>query len=502
MAKFYRTNDASLLKPALKESEAAVSEWEQLTKIGQQQYYDKMQTGPNENGHWQDKLPAVKVNPQIVREAANTLHAYGVFDRGFDFGREPLPLSKPAFTFFNFSKDYFNERRFIGIHPGAAYDPRVGYGFTEEKDLEATRSPMVPYEFLSGVNPEPGKPVPLDMLGSDFVHSERRFNFRIDFPKMDAYWFTMLFSDRSATPREHGPFNLEWESRRKNIVFAENVQVPAKETVIKQHLQDVRRSWYPYWTLSIAPAKEGADAMISALIVHRDAPNIAHAPVRKVSPGKPCVLSATISMPPRPQANGQPLSAAPAERLASALIHYRTADDQQYRTAKLTADDGFVYSATLPVDQMHGRWLDYYFTATDDKGRVTTLPVDADLRPFRARMSNDNRPPAIEHKKIVHAKPGEPLTIVARISDPDGVAAARVYFRTLNQTLPYERMTMERQGDTWVATIPGEAVQENWDLVYYLEAVDEAGDGCFFPEWTKEMPYIIVPTETQPAKAR
>jgi hypothetical protein len=54
---------------------------------------------------------------------------------------------------------------------------------------------------------------------------------------------------------------------------------------------------------------------------------------------------------------------------------------------------------------------------------------------------------------------------------------------------------MVRNGDEYVATIPVEAIRPDWDLVYYLEAVDEAGIGCFFPEWKQGMPYIIVPTE-------
>jgi hypothetical protein len=163
--------------------------------------------------------------------------------------------------------------------------------------------------------------------------------------------------------------------------------------------------------------------------------------------------------------------------------------------AKLASDDGFVYSATIPANHLAGKWLDYYFTAVDNNGRVTTLPEEPAVRPFRARLTRDDRPPTIEHKRITTCKASEPLTIRARVADSDGLAAVRVYFRTMNQTRPYERLTMERQGDEYVATIPAEAIQREWDFVYYLEAVDEAGVGCFFPEWKKGMPYVIVTTE-------
>jgi hypothetical protein len=495
MAKFWRTSDASLLAPALAESENAVAEWKQLTKIGQRQYFDKMQTGPRENGHWQDKLRSVEVNPQIVREAGETLREHGVFDHGFDFGRPALNLNDQIFTFFKYASDYFHEKRFIAIDPGVMYDPRTGFGFTENKGLEWTRNPMVYHEILSGVKPMPGTPLPLDLLGSDFVHSPRRFDFRIDFPKMDAYWFTFVFSDRSAEPRDHGPFNLEYGGRHDYIGLAKNIRVPAKETVIEQTRQDIRRSWYPFRAFSFAPAEEGADAMLSALTVHRDAPSIAHAPVLRVSPSDACVLSATITMPPRMKAGSNKLSAAPGERLSEAMVYVRTDVNEPYMAAKLASNDGFVFSAKIPPNHLAGTWLDYYFMAVDAKGRVTTLPDEPQARPFRARITKDERPPTIEHKRIASCKAGEPLIIRARVTDSDGLAAARAYFRTMNQTRPYERLTMERQGDYYVATIPAEAIQPEWDFVYYLEAVDEAGDGCFFPEWKQGMPYVIVRTE-------
>ena len=48
-----------------------------------------------------------------------------------------------------------------------------------------------------------------------------------------------------------------------------------------------------------------------------------------------------------------------------------------------------------------------------------------------------------------------------------------------------------------LGTIPVEAIRPDFDLVYYLEAVDEGGTGCFFPDWTKTAPYIIVQTESR-----
>lgn len=502
MAKFYRTSDAGLLPSALAESEAAVDEWNKLTAIGRQQYCAEMQTGPRENGHWQDKLRSVAANPQIIREAAETLKSYGVFDLGFDFGRPALTGTKKIFEFFNYSNDYFHERRFIGIDPSVAFDPRIGYGFTENDGLKWKRNPMVLHDMLSGVEPVRDSPLPLDLLGSDFVHSKKRFNFRMDFPKMDAYWFTFVFSDRSEKPRDHGPFNLEWAGSRRSGAIAPKLSVSAGETVTRQFRQDIRRSWDPFWIFSLVPSEAGADAMISALTVHRDAPNLAHASPLRVPAGEACVLSATITMPPRPTGVKGSFSAAPDERLARAAVHFRTSSSEPFREVPLESQDGFVFSATIPPDQLLGNDLEYYFTAVDANGRTTSMPDEPDVHPYRARVTSDAAPPTIAHEPITHCIAGESLVIRAHVNDADGVAAVRVYYRTMNQTLPYERITMERINDEYVATIPAEAVRPDWDFVYYLEAVDQSGNGCFFPEWTKTAPYVIVRTEPQVSVSR
>jgi hypothetical protein len=130
------------------------------------------------------------------------------------------------------------------------------------------------------------------------------------------------------------------------------------------------------------------------------------------------------------------LSAAPGERLAEAMVHVRTDANDPYMSAKLTSDDGLVYSAAIPPNHLAGKWLDYYFTAVDSKGRVTTLPDEPNVRPFRTRLTNNAHPPAIEHKRVANCKACEPLIIRSRVTDSDGLAAVRVYFRTMNQTLP------------------------------------------------------------------
>ena len=56
-----------------------------------------------------------------------------------------------------------------------------------------------------------------------------------------------------------------------------------------------------------------------------------------------------------------------------------------------------------------------------------------------------------------------------------------MHYRPLDETLPYESLTLIQHGNKFSGAIPGEAIRPDFDFVYYLEAVDEAGNGCFFP---------------------
>jgi hypothetical protein len=201
-------------------------------------------------------------------------------------------------------------------------------------------------------------------------------------------------------------------------------------------------------------------------------------------------------MPPAPTDKANVVSAAPGKRLKQATLLYRTDSQQPPKEARLKTEDGFVYSAEIPAaDLKGGRWLEYAFKATDDTGRAARLPSGTAHPWFYARLTADENPPEITHTPIRKCKAGKPLTVEAKVHDPDGVSAVRVHYRTLDESLPYESILLQQRGDKYVGEIPAEAVRADFDLVYFLEAIDEAGTGCFYPDWTKTAPYIIVPTE-------
>ena len=108
----------------------------------------------------------------------------------------------------------------------------------------------------------------------------------------------------------------------------------------------------------------------------------------------------------------------------------------------------------------------------------------------------EKSPPQVSLEKIPYAEPGKNLTIHAMVSDPSGVNWVRLRFRHLTQFEDYRSVNMELDPETglYKADIPGEFILPEWDLIYFIEAMDELGNGCMIPDLEVEMPYIIVHT--------
>jgi len=102
------------------------------------------------------------------------------------------------------------------------------------------------------------------------------------------------------------------------------------------------------------------------------------------------------------------------------------------------------------------------------------------------------RKPVIEHERLAFAEPGQDLRIVARVTSQQPVRDVSVYYRVMDQTQPWKRISMRPTGDgTFAVTIPGNQIQTRFDLLYYLEARVSHG-GTFWPEWQHETPYVAV----------
>jgi hypothetical protein len=107
--------------------------------------------------------------------------------------------------------------------------------------------------------------------------------------------------------------------------------------------------------------------------------------------------------------------------------------------------------------------------------------------------SNDQRA-VVEHSPVTNAPLAKPLTITATVRDPDDVKWVRLRYRSVNQHQDYRTLPMTTTGkeDQYAATIPPEHIAPAWDLMYFIEVMDNRGHGLIHPDLDKETPYLIV----------
>jgi hypothetical protein len=106
----------------------------------------------------------------------------------------------------------------------------------------------------------------------------------------------------------------------------------------------------------------------------------------------------------------------------------------------------------------------------------------------------DSTTPRVEHERIGTARAGRPLRIVARVTDASGVRSVRLRYRHVTQFEDYETLDMQPTGEagSYAATVPAEALSPQWDFMYFIEAIDAAGNGTMWPDLAGDMPYVIV----------
>jgi hypothetical protein len=110
------------------------------------------------------------------------------------------------------------------------------------------------------------------------------------------------------------------------------------------------------------------------------------------------------------------------------------------------------------------------------------------------RADGDLTPPVVEHDRILSAPVGRPLRVVARATDASGVRLLRLRYRHVTQYEDYATLDMQPTGnsDEFAATIAGEFLVPQWDAMYFIEAIDKAGNGTMWPDFRREPPYVFV----------
>lgn len=113
--------------------------------------------------------------------------------------------------------------------------------------------------------------------------------------------------------------------------------------------------------------------------------------------------------------------------------------------------------------------------------------------PARAR-STDHDAPKLELLPVDRARPGVDLDVRVRAGDRSGIKAVRLRYRHVTQYEDYltTPMILDASTGLYGARIPGRFIVRDWDLMYFVEAVDTAGNGTLAPDLEKETPYRMV----------
>jgi hypothetical protein len=192
-------------------------------------------------------------------------------------------------------------------------------------------------------------------------------------------------------------------------------------------------------------------------------------PVRRIAPGQPLIVRATI---------------ASATEATKARVRVVTASGESY-VYPMAMTGPAMFQAKIPGAAAPGR-LQYSIEANEPSGQTESVNV---------LVTADREAPKVQLLPVSTATPGADLEISAKAEDSSGVKVLRLRYRHVTQYEDYQSaaMTFDAAGGVYRARIPGAFVQPEWDLMYFVEAIDTAGNGCITPDLEREAPYRIVP---------
>ncbi len=173
---------------------------------------------------------------------------------------------------------------------------------------------------------------------------------------------------------------------------------------------------------------------------------------------------------------------------------------EAWRGIVVAAGDRYVFDLAMGACNFDlcGHWRDELVKLETGFAQLEQQRRNATPSPARnagsSRPIADSMPPRVEHEPITIARSGRALRIIAHVTDVSGVQSVRLRYRHVTQFEEYETLDMQPAGEpnSYAATVPAEALSRQWDFMYFIEAIDAAGNGTMWPDLAKDMPYVIV----------
>jgi hypothetical protein len=170
---------------------------------------------------------------------------------------------------------------------------------------------------------------------------------------------------------------------------------------------------------------------------------------------------------------------------------------------QLVADAGDRYTFDLAMGargyQLCGHWRDAIpvleANLEELEAQARSLPDDrAAGTAWTPASAGDRTPPMVDGDRVTTAPVGQPIRIVVRATDPSGMRSLKLRYRHVTQYEDYLTLDLKPTGrpDEYAATIPGNFVIPKWDVTYFVEAIDGAGNGTMWPDFLHEAPYVFV----------
>jgi hypothetical protein len=197
---------------------------------------------------------------------------------------------------------------------------------------------------------------------------------------------------------------------------------------------------------------------------------IAYVPVHKTLTGRQLKVRATVSA---------------RESVDSVRLGYSSRQGN-YAWVNMKQTEPSVYHATIKEKDV-AVGLNYLIEASNGGECARTEPI-------AVIVTDDNKAPQVKHEHITSAKAGGPLTITAQVSDPAGVKWVRLQYRNVTQFEDYKTLEMAKTGSDgeYKAIVPGQDIDVKWNFMYFIEVMDNNGNGAIYPDMEKETPYIVV----------
>jgi arylsulfatase A-like enzyme len=100
----------------------------------------------------------------------------------------------------------------------------------------------------------------------------------------------------------------------------------------------------------------------------------------------------------------------------------------------------------------------------------------------------------ISHHALENSPVNEPILVNVKVSAPSGIKWVKLRYRSVNQKEDYKAIEMKliNDQDAYQAIVPREEINSKWDFMYFIEIMDNNGNGKIYPDLEYETPYVIV----------